>query len=191
MSDLFSDEQLARQLQQGNEQALETLVRRYHNQIHAYCVRMGLEYHNAADVVQEVFIKVCRNICQYKPGLLFRPWIYAIASNTCKDFFKKAYVKKDVPGLELCDEVAAALETPEGALMVNLERENVQAALNQLREIHREVLVLRYYQELKLEEIAWMLQIPEGTVKSRLSTALHNLKRVFAEELGGDIYARR
>lgn len=174
------DEELALQLQQGDEAALETLVRRYHGPIHAYVVRMGGEYHAASDITQEVFIKLCRNIRHYRGNLPFRPWIYTIASNTYKDYLRKAYVKKDVLGAET-GEVAAITETPETAFLEAAERRMVLEALQRLGEIYREVLILRYYQDLKLEEIALAVQIPVGTVKSRLSGALRQLKQLLAE----------
>lgn len=179
---MFLDEELAIQLQQGNIAALEAIVRRYHEPIHAYIVRMGSEYHIAADITQEVFIKVCRHIHQYKPDLPFRPWIYTIASNTFKDYLKKAYVQRDVPGLEINDDIAATADTPETAFLEISERAVVVEALKGLEEIYREVLILRYYQDLKLEEIAQTLQIPIGTVKSRLSTALHKMKTLLSRE---------
>lgn len=188
---MIADEQLATQLQEGDESALEAIVRRYHGPIHAYIVRMGSDYHGANDIVQEIFLKVCRSISQYKHNLPFRPWIYTIASNTYKDHLKKAYVKHDVTGLENYQETAAAPETPEDTLLINWERNMVAAALGQLGQIHREVLVLRYYQELKLEEIAAVLQIPLGTVKSRLSTALHQLKKILVEEEVADVHTAK
>lgn len=179
---LLSDEELATQIQQGDELAFETIVRRYHAPIHAYIARMGGEHHIGADIVQEVFIKVCRHIHCYKPDLSFRPWIYTIASNTYKDYLRKAYVQKDVLGMEFGDDMAVTLETPETVFLDISERERVLKVVDLLGEIHREVLVLRYYQDLKLEEIALVLQIPLGTVKSRLSTALHYLKKMLIEE---------
>lgn len=62
MAVIISDEELARQLQQGNETALETIVSRYHSKIFSYIYRMSKNYHSANDITQEVFIKICRNI---------------------------------------------------------------------------------------------------------------------------------
>ncbi len=179
---MFSDEQLAKQLQQGDEAALETLVHRYHGQIHAYLVRMGGEYHLAADIVQEVFIKVCRYIHTYQPELSFRTWIYTIASNTYKDYLKRSYVQREVLGVEMGDNAAAAMDTPEAAVISNAQREAVLQMIGRLGGIYREVLVLRYFQDLKLEEISLVLKVPLGTVKSRLRAALHHLRRIHAKE---------
>jgi RNA polymerase sigma factor (sigma-70 family) len=178
---LISDEQLMKQIKQGEQSALDTLIRRYHVPIHAYIVRMGLEYHQAADLVQEVFIKVIRNMQSYETDRPFRPWLYTIASNTYKDYFKKAYVQKDVLCSAVQETSISTADNPENVFFQQQERENVAAALHYLGQIHREVLVLRFYQELKLDEIAVVLKIPLGTVKSRLSHALHHLKKLLVE----------
>lgn len=178
---IISDEELARQLQQGTETALETMVSRYHSKIFAYIYRMSKNYHSANDITQEVFIKICRNIKQYNSEFSFKMWIYTIASNTYKDYLKSAYVQKTVPGLEMSNDIRDHEDTPEEFLQKQVEREVIIEVLNQLGEIHREVVVLRFYEDLKLEEIAVVLDIPVGTVKSRLSNGLHNLKKLLSE----------
>lgn len=177
---MISDEELMRQIKYGEKTALDTLVRRYHNPIHAYIVRMGLEYHTAGDIVQEVFIKLIRNIECYEQSRPFKPWLYTIASNTFKDYFKKAYVQRDVLASDMT-EIMTRTDSPEDIFMLEQDRELVRAALRSLSEIHREVVVLRYYQDLKLDEISLVLSIPLGTVKSRLSNALHNLQKLLME----------
>ncbi|EIW16639.1 RNA polymerase sigma factor [Pelosinus fermentans] len=184
MAVIISDEELARQLQQGNETALETIVSRYHSKIFSYIYRMSKNYHSANDITQEVFIKICRNIKKYNPELLFKTWIYTIASNTCKDYLKSAYVQKTIHGFEMPDTIRDYEDTPEEFLQKQDEREAIIEVLNQLGGIHREVVVLRFYEDLKLEEIALVLNIPVGTVKSRLSNGLHNLKKLLKE--GGE-----
>jgi RNA polymerase sigma-70 factor (ECF subfamily) len=177
---LISDEELMRQIKYGEKNALDTLVRRYHSPIHAYIIRMGLEYHTAGDIVQEVFVKLIRNIESYEPTRPFKPWLYTIASNTFKDYFKKAYVQRDVLASDM-PETITIKDSPEDIFMLQQDRELIKGAINSLNEIHREVVVLRYYQDLKLDEISLVLSIPLGTVKSRLSNALHNLKKLLVE----------
>lgn len=180
---MISDEELAIQMQTGNEASLESIVKRYHGPIHAYMVRMGGECHIANDLTQEVFIKVCRNIQRYKNELPFRPWIFTIAANTYKDYLKKAYVARDLVGLENLDEFVVSQESSENNLLAADQRDYVLKSLNGLQQIYREVVILRYYQDLKLNDIAQVLQIPVGTVKSRLSSALQQLRILFAEEV--------
>lgn len=177
---MISDEELATKIKYGDENALDILIRRYHSPIHSYIIRMGLEYHLANDIVQEVFIKLIRGLENYDTNRPFRPWLYTIASNTYKDYFKKAYVQKDIPSFEVEDNKEDA-DNPEDIFMLHEKREHVAAALQCLSEIQREAIVLRYYQDLKLDEISSVLNIPLGTVKSRLSNALHHLKKLLVE----------
>lgn len=177
---LVSDEELAAQMQLGSEAALEQLVARYHIAIYTYIARLSGDYHAAGDIVQEIFIKLCKSIGQYRQGAPFKPWLYRIASNTYKDYCKTAYVRRVVPGLEQSGGYPAHAATTEETFMQNYEREQFIEAINSLSEIYREIILLRYYQELKLEEIAGVLNIPTGTVKSRLSNGLAQLKQLLA-----------
>jgi len=170
------------QLQQGNEIALETLIGRYHSKIFSYIYRMSKNYHTANDITQEVFIKICQNIKKYNAEFLFKTWLYTIASNTCKDYLKSAYMQKIVPRPEIDDTIRDAEDTPEELFQKQKEREAIIEVINQLSDIYREVIILRFYEELKLDEIALILNIPTGTVKSRLFNGLHILKKMLNEE---------
>ncbi|MBU2702841.1 RNA polymerase sigma-70 factor (ECF subfamily) [Sporomusaceae bacterium BoRhaA] len=182
MTVIISDEELARQIQQGDETALETMIVRYHSKIFSYIYLMSKNYHSANDITQEVFIKICRSIRTYHPEFPFKAWIYAIALNTCKNYLKSAYVQKNVFGLEMSENIWDSEDTPEESLRKQDEREAIMEVLTKLSDIHREVIILRFYEELKLEEIALVLNIPVGTVKSRLSNGLNNLKKLLKEE---------
>lgn len=178
---MVTDEQLAAELKQGSEAALEELVTRYHKPIFGYVLRMNGDYHSSHDIVQDIFIKMCRGIRHYQPGLSFRAWLYSVACNTCKDYRKLAYTRKVVPGLAETEHCATGDLTPEEAVFRDYERECIISALGRLGDIHRETLILRYYEDLKLEEIAAILGIPTGTVKSRLAKGLANLKQILTE----------
>lgn len=177
---MISDEELAAQLQRGSEEALEQLVSRYHGPIHAYVIRMNGDYHTTHDIVQDTFIKMCRGIKYYRPGLSFRAWLYSVASNTYKDYCKRAYVRKVIPGLAEVEKNLTNAATPEAAVLQDYERARLIKAIHGLGEIYREALILRYYDDLKLAEIAVILNIPTGTVKSRISNALSQLKQILA-----------
>ena len=173
---LISDEELVRRIKYGDKEALDGLIRRYHKPLHAYIIRMGIESHLAGDIVQEIFIKLLGGIKMYEETRPFRPWIYTIACNAYKDYLKKAYVQRDVVMADL-ESKEIGEGDPEEILLQREKRVCVAAALQGLSKIHREVVVLRYYQELKLEEMASILEIPTGTVKSRLYNALQQLKK--------------
>ena len=177
---MVSDEELAAKIKYGDKAALDILVRRYHVPIHSYLIRMGLEYNLVDDIVQEVFIKLIRGIQGYDATKHFKPWLYTIASNAYKDHFKKAYVQHDVLLPNIADNNTCA-DDPEKIFIQQEEKEHVITALQRLSEAHRETVILRYYQDLKLDEIALVLNIPPGTVKSRLSNALRQLKKWLAK----------
>lgn len=174
---MVSDEELAMQLQDGSEDALEQIVNRYHRPIYAFVLRMCGDYHTTLDIVQEIFIKMCKGIKYYRSGLPFRPWLYSIASNAYKDYRKRAYTRKVIPGLEETECLSVNDITPEDACIKDYEKTRLIEAINSLGDIYRETLILRYYEELKLEEIAVILNIPTGTVKSRLSNGLSQLRQ--------------
>lgn len=179
---MVSDEELASQMQLGSEEAFEEIIKRYHRPMHFYVLRMSEDYHVTDDIVQEIFIKMCRGIQYYKPEFLFKAWLYSIACNTYKDYRKKAYIRKEFPGLDKTKHSSVDTVTPEEALLKDYERTRLVQEIDSLGDIYRETLILRYYNELKLDEIASALNIPTGTVKSRLSKGLLQLKKNFSRK---------
>ena len=111
----------------------------------------------------------------------FKPWLYTIATNLARDYFKSAAVRQRGRGT---DEEAALLHLhdsapgPEESALAVEQGGEVRAALAQLSEEYRVVVVLRFYQGFTLQEIAETLQIPLGTVKSRLSVGVHRLRAI-------------
>ncbi len=174
-----TDEQLALSLQHGEASALTLLVERHHGPLLGYLYRlMGGDRALAEDLVQETFLRLIRNIGQYRHPRPFKPWLYAIATNLARDHYKSADTRRTDP---LADESLTSTlnETPldEGLLTVDDARQ-VTGALAALPGGQREALILRYYQNLSLNEIAEALDIPVGTVKSRLSLGLKRLKEL-------------
>lgn len=181
----LSDEQLALGVQQGQRQALAGLVERHHSPLLGYLYRLnGGDRPLAEDWVQESFLRVLRSVGQYRYPQPFKPWLYAIATNLARDHFKAAETRQtesepDEPGFwqNKGGTVAAAEQ-----LFIQQETQNrVAAAILHLPPPQRETIILRYYQDFSLAEIADTLNIPVGTVKSRLSLALARLKEVMRE----------
>ncbi|HWI61201.1 MAG TPA: RNA polymerase sigma factor [Symbiobacteriaceae bacterium] len=178
---MIRDEELCRQLQAGNEAAMEALVHRHHRAIFAFLYRQTGDAHTADDLAQECFIRLCTRIGSYRYPDPFLPWLYTIAHNLYKDWRKNAWQRKVVP-----------LEQPEpssGTAPIDLleryaDRAEVVRALGALDEAHRSALVLRYYQDLTVPQIARIEGVPEGTVKSRLSIALRRLRDLLSRERG-------
>jgi RNA polymerase sigma-70 factor, ECF subfamily len=178
-----SDEQLMAAVMAGDQVALAALVTRHHAPLLGYLYRLvGGDRQLAEDLVQETLLHVLRQRT-YQAARPFKPWLYTIATNLARDYFKSAAVRQR---LQSGDEEEALLHLedcepgPEERALVAEQGSEVRAALAQLREEYRVVLLLRFYQGFSLQEIAETLHIPLGTVKSRLSVGVHRLRTVLA-----------
>ncbi len=183
---VLSDENLLAEIRQGSRTALAVLVERHHSPLLGYLYRMtGGNRLLAEDLVQESFLRVLRGVGQFRPGQAFKPWLYAIASNLVRDHYKSADQRRTEALLEESGIYGAAPGGPEEALENAENARQVAVVLQRLPAHQLEVVVLRYYQDLSLAEIAEALDIPIGTVKSRLSLGLQTLKRwMYREETG-------
>ena len=177
----MTDEDLMRQFGEGNVSALETLTYRYHATIYTYIHRMMQSRMLAEDLTQECFVRVMISARQGRYPQSFRPWLYKIATNLCRDYWRKSSVReKTLPDLErnaavASDNVSQIYEKQE-------ERALILQALNQLPAIRKEVIILRFYQDLRLDEISDVLDIPLSTVKSRLYDAIRMLNSLLSSE---------
>ena len=174
-----SDEQLMRAVMAGDQEALAALVTRHHAPLLGYLYRLvGGDRQLSEDLVQETLLHVLRQRT-YQTGRPFKPWLYMIATNLARDYFKSAAVRQRGRS---GDEEEALLHMydsapgPEECALAAEQGSEVRVALAQLSEDYRVVVLLRFYQGFSLQEIAETLQIPLGTVKSRLSVAVHRLR---------------
>lgn len=179
---MIPDEELAQHMKEGDSGALTALVQRHHSRLIGFLYRMtGGDRVLAEDLVQETFLRVLRSIDKYHYPRPFKAWMYAIATNLARDHYKSATVRRTVTIEE--DVFNRHSEArPEDALEADDETRAVVTALFTLSEHQREVVVLRYYEELSLAEIAETLDIPVGTVKSRLSIGLSRLREAMTQE---------
>jgi RNA polymerase sigma-70 factor (ECF subfamily) len=179
-----SDEQLAEAIQRGDQSALQLLVERYYDPILRYLYRTcgGVQL-LAEDLTQETFVKMMRGISRFDPDRRFRPWLYAIATHSAVNYLSRAEQRRVV---DHDDEWELAADQPEAdSLLEAQEREKaVRAALAALPDHQRIVVVLYYYEEMPQADIAEMLAIPVGTVKSRLSLGLKRLREWIEKEEG-------
>lgn len=171
---MLTDEALARRVQRGDMEGLAQLIERHHSPLLGYLYRMtGAHRPLAEDLTQEAFLRVLHNIQQYRYPRPFKPWLYAIATNLARDHLKSAHTRRTTP---LSHDHPTMLTSPEDAALASTEAEQVSRALAALPVHQREVVILRYYQDLSLAEIAAALDIPVGTVKSRLSLGVGRLR---------------
>ncbi len=167
----------------------EILVGRYKDPIVSFLYRFTGDFRTAEDLAQETFLRVFRKIHEYNNTAKFSTWLYTIASNLAKDEFKRR-VRHPARSLDwkgggdtTRDVPEAKADTTDSVPDVQLEhdevRQNVKKALNLLDEHDREVLLLKDVQGLSYAEIAEVLTLPMGTVKSRISRARTAFKDVW------------
>jgi len=173
-------------------EAFGVLLRRYERELFGYLNRYLRNSSQAEDVFQNTFLQVFLKRKQFEAGRPVRPWLYTIATNQAIDFLRRQSRHQAVSLEQAADAGQAAsqglLETLEshgpGPLELASEeerRQRVRASVDQLPEFLRQVLILAYYQGLKYRDIADIMNIPVGTVKSRLHAALVRLQAAWAE----------
>lgn len=181
---MVSDEDLLRQVAAGHGGSLEALIHRYHKPIYVYLQRMLGDPVLAEDLTQDCFIRVCHAVKAGRLPTKFRPWIYRIATNLCKDVWKSAAYRKE----HLTDHEVLSLhsdhETVSSILERQWEREAVIRALAQLRPEHKQIMILRFYHDLTLQEISEIVEQPLSTVKSRLYQTYKQLAQYMKREEG-------
>lgn len=169
---------LIHRCQRGDRLALEALVRRYQNYVFRLCTLVMHHEQDAEDMTQETFIRACRALPRYeiREGVSFEAWLYRIAVNCCRSRMRRKWYQS-LPWPEPAPEmVAEPEEQPERRMEQQEWRHEILEAVQTLDDKHRLVVVLRYYAGLSNEEIADALDVPSGTVRSRLHTARQRLK---------------
>jgi RNA polymerase sigma factor (sigma-70 family) len=181
---LQRDEDLALGIQRGKRENLTMLVERHHSPLLGFLYRMtGGDRALAEDLAQETFLRVLRSISQYQYPRPVKPWIYMIATNLARDHYKRAEMRHTQSMPE--DENDAVVQhelMPEESLILSDEARRAAAAMLRLPDHQREAVILRYYQEFSLAEIADALDVPLGTVKSRISLGLGRLREMLMEQ---------
>ncbi|HJZ59786.1 MAG TPA: RNA polymerase sigma factor [Gemmataceae bacterium] len=188
------DENLLARLRAGEREVFGSLVRRYERELFGYLRRYLGDDDLADDVFQNTFVQVFLKIRQYEPGRPARPWLYAIATNQAIDALRRKNRRADrrADALAAPDEdgeprplfelLAAPDVGPADLAEQDEQRERVRAAVDRLPELLRQVVILAYFQGLKYRDVADVLGIPVGTVKSRLHAAVTKLAEEWAAE---------
>lgn len=175
-----NDARLKRRVQRGERAAFEEWLDRDGPRVRALCLRMGASLHEADDLTQEIWIAAFQNVAGFRGDALLSTWLYRLAINHCLK-----WRERQGRSVVLADEDAETLDVPtldEKTLPPRrLEqrelRAQVQGALDGLSDAHRSVVVLHEMHGLSYAQCAQALQIPIGTVKSRLSNAFARLRR--------------
>jgi len=173
---VVDDRDLIASAQLGDRQAFGELVRRHQRGVVSVVYRMCGDLRLAEDAAQEAFIRTWQNLNRYNPQYAFRSWLYRIAANSALDTLRRERPAAVIDTLPLPDPRPTPEQTAEKDERAALTRRSIA----RLSEPLRIVLVLREYEELSYQEISTVLDIPIGTVMSRLNTARTQLRRELA-----------
>ena len=172
---------LVRQFQRGNTDAFLALVRRYERRLLFFLQRFERDPHRALDVLQEVWLTAWKTRGSLRSPGAFRAWIYRIAHGKVIDGIRSEMRHRQVE--QERERKGATVATGAGASLEAAEL--VHFALSQISAEHREVLTLRFLEEMRIEEIAEAIDCPVGTVKSRLHYASREIQSVIEEQQNG------
>ena len=170
----MADETLIEQIKDGNEQAFHHLYERYSAHLYRYFLRLLRgDREKSEDFLQELFLRVLEHVNQFRKEYAVKTWLYTIATNLCRNEWKKNANRAQLI------ESFTPWESPSSSNEDVLDRNQFQKELSKwmltVDDMTREIVILRYYQDLTVREIAEIVSIPEGTVKSKLFYTLQSL----------------
>ena len=185
---LETDEDLIVAFQKGDREAYNQLVYRYKDKLANFIYRFTYDIDSAQDLAQDTLLKVYINKDSYKNIAKFSTWIYTIASNLAKTELRKLKRRQTYSISDLSkDDREFVIRQPDETSFEDIEDTNVsgkilQASLIELDPEFRNIIILRDIQELSYDEISKILQIPLGTVKSRINRGRFKLKDILKEK---------
>ena len=183
-------EEIFTKFSEGDRQAMSILVERYQHELFNLCFRLTLNKHDAEDLFQQTWVKATKSAEKYDHQS-FKQWLFQICLNQFRDNYRqyrkrRAMIQDDFESTSTKEYVLMAVESNESVEM-QIERKHIQALIianiDKLPHLQKVPVVLYYYQQMKYSDIAIVLGIPEGTVKSRINTAKKKLKNVLEGEL--------
>jgi RNA polymerase sigma-70 factor (ECF subfamily) len=181
---------LARLALKGDQRAFSEIVELYQDKLYHMAYRILYNRQEAEDIVQETFMRVYKNLVRYDDSLKFSTWIYRIATNLCIDRLrrKKPVYSLDAEsvdhdGLDGYAMVPSDNRTPESELMLSDTQHIIHQAIETLPAKYKSVMVLRYLQEMSLQEISDVLEMPVTTIKTRVHRGREFLRKKLEHKL--------
>lgn len=182
---MLEDKQIIDLYKSGNTEAIDILIERYKDSLYKFCYHLSPVRHDADDLFQDTWVKAVQHIETYDTGKRFNTWLFSICMNTYRDKYRKAKrwldrVKVFFSNDEMQDEFDD-MESPgipvSEYMEIKEETKILRDSINSLDDTFRIPLILFYFKELSYEDISHILDIPEGTVKSRLNSGRAKLKK--------------
>lgn len=170
----MEDQEIVQRCQQGETQLLDDLVLKHENSLYRFCFYLCGNADTATDLFQETWLKALHNLHKYKAKGAFLGWLFTIAANHYRDYYRKRKRRQSIlhrhPEIVRPDYIADHVIHAEEKLLI-------QQALESLDEPLRIPIILFYFEGYAMDTIADMMQVPVGTVKSRLHRAKKRLKK--------------
>ena len=178
----LTDEDLMLAIKNGNQAAFTELYSRFNKRLYYYFYRMlASDIELANDFLQDIFLKIVHKPELYNPEYKFSNWIFSVAHNMCKNEYRKREVRKIVQSTENPDQYIEELSAN-----TTIDKENLIAdvfnELKMLDENQRSILILKYKENFSIKEISAILELPIGTIKSRLYYARLELSKRVANK---------
>jgi len=181
-STIRTDEELLAAHIEGDSGAFSELMDRYKNDLLHFLIRFVGSTASAEDVFQDTFLQIHISAETFDPSRRFKPWLFTIAANKGRDWHRKHSKRTvlslsqdiggDGEGTRFIDLMEADQELPDATLLDSEQKDSIRNTVNELPSHLREILLLSYFQQMSYVQIADSLQIPLGTVKSRLHAAV-------------------
>lgn len=178
---MISDQQLTERMAMGEQEAFELLVTRYHGPLLNFVTQQLKDRGKAEDIVQETFIRLIRHLREHGGMEQLRAWLYKVALNLCRDYWRSAAFRSEHTAAEDMPDNADPTPGAQELLERQETARQVAATLDYLPDVQQEVVRMRFFHDLKLQEIAELMEIPLSSVKSHLYGALRKLKRILAK----------
>ena len=183
--DVLDDREIIHRCQCGQTQLMDILVDRYTDPLYSLCMKLARNRPDADDLFQDTWVNAMKNICSFSLDRKFSPWLLGICINRYRDRYrwrKRWFHRlKHLASGKQIEHETAELKTrnprPDEILIRDEKTEAVRNALDGLADTYRLPIILHYYHDYSMEEIGSILDIPSGTVKSRLSKGRRLLKR--------------
>jgi len=186
---MLQEPEIIRRCQCGQPQMLELLIQRYETPLYTLCRKLTRDRMDADDLYQDTWVAAVRGLAGFSLERSFRAWLFAICLNRYRDLYRTRRrwarrVRRFFRGAEggESDEGDARIASPEASPAERHERQarrdDVRQALDRLDDLHRLPLLLHYDRGLSIEEIAAALDVPAGTVKSRMATGRRKLREI-------------
>ncbi len=176
--DQIYDELLVIKCQQGEKEALDELVGRWQKRLWQYAYRVTGSESAAWDIVQEAWFSIVKGLPKLKDSSVFPNWAFRIANNKCNDRLRGLQRQSHLNG-QLAED---AQSQPGEKKNAHGKTESLQAAVAKLSPDRRALLSLRYHEEFDIGQIAEILSVPEGTVKSRLHRTVNELRQLMERD---------